>query len=86
MNRLAVEIPAMLLNYRDGDLESIIVDGAIYVNTASNNQSCEVVDSIFYDAQPTSYYEHTLSCGHTVPWDDIQPPLYCPECGSRVIS
>lgn len=34
--------------------------------------------------QPISWFEHELSCGHSVSWDCELPPVYCPECGARV--
>ena len=31
------------------------------------------------------YWEHELSCGHTVTTMEPEPPNYCPECGRRVV-
>lgn len=31
------------------------------------------------------YWEHGLSCGHTVTTMEPEPPNYCPECGAKVM-
>lgn len=47
--------------------------------------TCEVESSHYeeYD-YPVSWFEHELSCGHSVTWSWQTPPNYCPECGRRV--
>ena len=32
-----------------------------------------------------AYFEYELSCGHEIAWGDQLPPIYCPECGRRVL-
>jgi hypothetical protein len=47
--------------------------------------TCEVDSSLYWDVNPDDpYWEHELSCGHTVRWDDAKPPKFCPECGKEV--
>jgi len=47
--------------------------------------TCEVDATIKWDwdrCEP--YWEHELSCGHTVTTMEPEPPHYCPNCGRRV--
>ena len=47
--------------------------------------TCEV-DASFRWNRPfcEPYWEHELSCGHTIVLMEPEPPNYCPECGRRV--
>ena len=45
--------------------------------------TCEVEGSTKLGFEP--YYEHDLSCGHTVTSEWPEPPRFCPECGAKVV-
>ena len=45
--------------------------------------TCEVEGSTKLGFEP--YYEHDLSCGHTVTSEWSEPPRFCPECGAKVV-
>ena len=45
--------------------------------------TCEVEGSTKLGFEP--YFEHDLSCGHTVTSEWWEPPSFCPECGARVV-
>jgi len=47
---------------------------------------CGLVGTIMHDYNPLEpvWYEHELSCGHTVKSDSGEPPAYCGECGRKV--
>ena len=45
--------------------------------------TCEVVSSTKLWFEP--YFEHDLSCGHTVTSEWWEPPRFCPECGAKVV-
>lgn len=32
-----------------------------------------------------AYFEYKLTCGHDIAWGDQLPPIYCPECGKKVL-
>lgn len=47
--------------------------------------TCEVDSTIKWDwdrCEP--YWEHELSCGHTVTTMEPEPPAFCPNCGRKV--
>ena len=45
--------------------------------------TCHVASSII-DTYEYNRWEYELSCGHTIIWEDSEPPRYCPECGRRI--
>jgi hypothetical protein len=45
--------------------------------------TCHVESSII-DTYEYNRWEYELSCGHTIIWEDSEPPRYCPECGRRI--
>ena len=45
--------------------------------------TCEVEGSTKLGFEP--YFEHDLSCGHTVTSEWWEPPRFCPECGAKVV-
>jgi hypothetical protein len=46
--------------------------------------TCQVKDSII-DTYEYNRWEYELSCGHTIIWEDSEPPNYCPNCGRRIV-
>lgn len=53
---------------------------------AEMGRTCELDGTLYWDNGCTAYWEHELSCGHTVESLDNEPPSYCPDCGARVVS
>lgn len=45
--------------------------------------TCNVESSII-DTYEYNRWEYELSCGHTIIWEDSEPPRYCPICGRRI--
>lgn len=55
-------------------------------NNCTNSErtgTCHVESSII-DTYEYNRWEYELSCGHTIIWEDSEPPRYCPICGRRV--
>lgn len=50
---------------------------------AESSGTCHVESSII-DTYEYNRWEYELSCGHTIIWEDSEPPRYCPECGRRI--
>ena len=46
--------------------------------------TCQVKGSII-DTYEYNRWEYELSCGHTIIWEDSEPPNYCPNCGAKVV-
>jgi hypothetical protein len=46
--------------------------------------TCHVESSII-DTYEYNRWEYELSCGHTIIWEDSEPPRYCPECERRIV-
>lgn len=46
--------------------------------------TCKVEGSII-DTYEYNRWEYELSCGHTIIWEDSEPPNFCPECGRRIV-
>ena len=54
-------------------------DSRVYV---PHPGTCKLVTSEHdYD----SLYYHEFSCGHDIETDNEAPPIYCPECGAKVV-
>ena len=54
---------------------------------ARAERTCECDSTLYWDMGfGDPYYEHELSCGHTIKAFDKEPPDYCPNCGARVIA
>ena len=53
---------------------------------ARAERTCECDSTLYWDMGfGDPYYEHELSCGHTIKAFDKEPPRYCPECGAKVV-
>lgn len=66
-------------------LEAQLVTPEQAIAATVGSGTCEVDASLYWDVNPDDpYWEHELSCGHTVKWDDPKPPKFCPECGKEV--
>lgn len=55
------------------------------VEATLGKEMCEVDTSFTWDwlfCDP--YWEHELSCGHTITTMEPELPNYCPECGRRI--
>jgi hypothetical protein len=50
---------------------------------AESSGTCHVESSII-DTYEYNRWEYELSCGHTIIWEDSEPPRYCPNCGRRI--
>lgn len=50
-------------------------------------RTCELNGSISLEWHTTSttFYTHSLSCGHNVTTTEQEPPCYCEECGAKVV-
>ena len=50
-------------------------------------RTCELNGTISWEWHTTSttFYTHSLSCGHNITTTEPQPPNYCEECGARVV-
>lgn len=49
-------------------------------------ETCEVDGTVKWDWDICGpYWQHELSCGHTVMTSEPEPPKYCPECGRKVV-
>lgn len=47
-------------------------------------RTCECESSLYWDSyHGRDFYEHRLSCGHTITSDDEEPPNYCPNCRAK---
>lgn len=46
--------------------------------------TCELECTIYWASGCTAYWQHELSCGHTIETLDKEPPSYCSECGRRI--
>ena len=53
-------------------------------NAERTNWTCHVESSII-DTYEYNRWEYELSCGHTIIWEDSDPPHYCPNCGRKVV-
>jgi rubrerythrin len=42
------------------------------------------VESSIIDTYEYNRWEYELSCGHTIIWEDSEPPRFCPNCGRRI--
>jgi len=51
---------------------------------AESSGTCHVESSII-DTYEYNRWEYELSCGHTIIWEDSEPPNYCPNCGRRCV-
>ncbi|HAM16723.1 MAG TPA: hypothetical protein DCP91_12880 [Eggerthellaceae bacterium] len=38
-----------------------------------------------WQATSTTFYTHSLSCGHDVTTTEPEPPNHCEECGAKVM-
>lgn len=47
--------------------------------------TCYVVGTISCDWPGGSIYRHDLSCGHTCETSWPEPPVFCDQCGARVV-
>lgn len=49
-------------------------------------RTCELDGTISWEwqAASTTFYTHSLSCGHDVTTTEPEPPNYCEECGAKV--
>ncbi len=56
-------------------------------NDCTNSERTETchVESSIIDTYEYNRWEYELSCGHTIIWEDSEPPRYCPECGTKVV-
>lgn len=56
-------------------------------NDCTNGERTETchVESSIIDTYEYNRWEYELSCGHTIIWEDSEPPRYCPECGRRIV-
>ena len=55
------------------------------LNATLGGGECECESSLLWDSyHGRDFYEHRLSCGHTVTSDWEEPPNFCEECGARV--
>ncbi len=71
-----------VINRLGREVDYVTVDGERYERV----RECEVESSLHWDPYHESdFYEHELSCGHTVTSDYGEPPLYCEVCGARVV-
>ena len=55
-------------------------------NSCTNGErtgTCHVESSII-DTYEYNRWEYELSCGHTIIWEDSEPPRYCPICGRSI--
>ena len=50
---------------------------------SERTETCHVESSII-DTYEYNRWEYELSCGHTIIWEDSEPPRYCPNCGRRI--
>lgn len=50
-------------------------------------RTCELDGTISWEwqAASTTFYTHSLSCGHDVTTTEQEPPNYCEECGAKVV-
>ena len=53
------------------------------LNATLGAGTCHVESSII-DTYEYNRWEYELSCGHTIIWEDSEPPRYCPNCGRRI--
>ena len=55
-------------------------------NNCTNGERTETchVESSIIDTYEYNRWEYELSCGHTIIWEDSEPPRYCPNCGRRI--
>lgn len=55
------------------------------VEATLGKEMCEVDTSFTWDRPFCDpYWEHELSCGHTITTMEPELPNYCPECGRRI--
>ena len=53
---------------------------------ARAERTCECDSTLYWETGiGESYYEHELSCGHTIKAFDKELPNYCPNCGAKVV-
>lgn len=72
---------ARFVNGEERKAECIELDDVKFVP----ERACTVESVLCWDMwHEEDYYEHRLSCGHTVRSDEQYPPRYCEECGARV--
>lgn len=70
------QVPAIVV-----DADTLRFGGSAFVR----ERTCEVECTIHWGSACTDYWEHELSCGHTVETLDKEPPIFCLECGAKVV-
>ena len=61
---------------------------AIEAWNTREERTCELNGTISWEWNTTSttFYTHSLSCGHNVTTTEPEPPCYCEECGAKVVA